>query len=132
MTVKSLRRPSQLGAWFLEHEPEKAALYAQINHFNPSAYSLASDQWGKALANLMKREARLPMEALAKVACPTLFVVGSDDPIVPVSAMLQAAELVAESAVAVVHDAGHSAYFEKPTEYNQLVLGFLERRVYPQ
>ena len=46
--------------------------------------------------------------------------------------MHEAAELVADSAVAVVHDAGHSAYFEKPTEYNTLVLGFIERRVYPR
>jgi 3-oxoadipate enol-lactonase len=121
-----------LGAWFLEHEPEKAALYAQINHFNPSAYSLASDQWGKALADLMRPEVLLPMESLRNVKCPTLFVVGNEDPIVPVSAMHEAAGLVAGSEVAVVQDAGHSAYFEKPTEYTKLVLEFLERRVYPR
>ncbi|GAA4356640.1 alpha/beta hydrolase [Variovorax defluvii] len=120
-----------LGAWFLENQPEKAGLYAQINHFNPSAYKLESDQWGKALAELMKPEVLLPMGALAEVECPTLFVVGSEDPIVPVSAMHEAAKLVSHGAVAVIHDAGHSAYFEKATEYNTLVLDFLERQVYP-
>lgn len=118
-----------LGRWFLEHEPEKAALYAQINHFNPSAHSLPPEQWGKALADLMKPEVLLPMDALGQLQCPTLFVVGSEDPIVPVSAMHEVADRVGASEVAVVHGAGHSAYFEKAAEYNQLVLGFLEQRV---
>ncbi|WP_167002901.1 alpha/beta fold hydrolase [Comamonas sp. Tr-654] len=121
-----------LGRWFLENEPEKAALYAQINHFNPSTHSLPPEQWGQALADMMKPDALLPMDALAEVKCPTLFVVGSEDPIVPVLAMHEAAELVKGSTVAVIKDAGHSAYFEKPSEYNKLVLGFIGRYVYPQ
>ncbi|WP_255443449.1 alpha/beta fold hydrolase [Comamonas sp. Z1] len=121
-----------LGRWFLENEPEKAALYAQINHFNPSAHSLPPEQWGQALADMMRPDALLPMDVLGDVKCPTLFVVGSEDPIVPVSAMQEAAELVADSSVAVVQDAGHSAYSEKPAEYNKLALSFLERCVYPR
>ena len=42
-----------LGRWFLQHHPEKAELYGQINHFNPSAYSIAAEDWGGALARLM-------------------------------------------------------------------------------
>lgn len=119
-----------LGAWFLRHEPAKAALYAQINHFNPSAHSLSGTQWGEALAALMRPEVLLPMAAMRDVRCPTLFVVGSEDPIVPVASTYEVAELVPGSEVAVIQDAGHSAYFEKPGEFNKVVLDFIARRIH--
>lgn len=117
-----------LGSWFLKNEPQKAALYAQINHFNPSAHSLSAAEWGEALAGLMRPEVLLPMDTMRDVHCPTLFVVGGEDPIVPVGATYEIAELVPGSEVAVVQDAGHSAYFEKADEFNKLVLDFLVRR----
>ncbi|NML43611.1 alpha/beta hydrolase [Ramlibacter sp. G-1-2-2] len=117
-----------LGRWFLEHQPEKAALYAQINHFNPSAHSIPSAEWGGALAALLAPGKLIPMSALQEVACPTLLLVGSEDPIVPVSVMREVQELVGGSELAVVQDAGHSAYFEKPEEVNRLVLDFIARR----
>lgn len=117
-----------LGKWFLEHHPDKAALYAQINHFNPSAHSIPAAQWGGALMALMQPGRLIPIDALRKVACPTLLLVGSEDPIVPVAVMREVAQLVRDSELAVVADAGHSAYFEKPEEFNRLVLDFIARR----
>ena len=116
-----------LGAWFLEHHPDKALLYAQINHFNPSAHSLSSAEWGAALAALMQPGRLIPMDALAAVRCPTLLLVGSEDPIVPVSVMREVADRIEGCELAVVPQAGHSAYFEKPQEVNSLMLGFLSR-----
>ena len=69
----------------------------------------------------------LPLEALAGIACPTLFVVGSADPLVPVEVMQAFAQQVRGSALHVVQHAGHSAYFEKPAEFNENVLAFLKR-----
>lgn len=117
-----------LGRWFLENCPEKAALYAQINHFNPSAYSLAAQEWGSALAGLMEPARLIPMRALRDVACPTLLLVGSEDPIVPLSVMEEVQALVRGSEIAVLEDAGHSAYFERPQEFNRTVLDFIARR----
>ncbi|MEJ5990302.1 alpha/beta hydrolase [Ramlibacter sp. PS3R-8] len=117
-----------LGAWFLENHPDKAALYAQINHFNPSAYGMSAAEWGGALAALMGPERRIPLAALRDVRCPTLLLVGSEDPIVPVAVMHEVSGLIAESEVAVIDDAGHSAYFEKPAEFNRQVLEFIRRR----
>lgn len=117
-----------LGRWFLDNEPAKAALYAQINHFNPSAHTLDAADWGQALADAMAPARLLPMSALADVRCPTLLLVGSEDPIVPVAVMQEVAALVPGSEVVVVPDAGHSAYFEKPAEFNQRVMDFLARR----
>jgi 3-oxoadipate enol-lactonase len=68
------------------------------------------------------------MSALAAVRCPTLLLVGSDDLFVPVSAMRQVAERRKESELAVVPQAGHSDYFEKPEELNRLVIDFIARR----
>ncbi|XAH21375.1 alpha/beta hydrolase [Xylophilus sp. GW821-FHT01B05] len=117
-----------LGKWFLEHHPAKAMLYAQINHFNQSAYKLDAAEWGSALGALMQPGRLIPMDALADVRCPTLLLVGSEDPIVPVSVMREVAERVSESELAVVAQAGHSAYFEKPEEVNRLILEFIARR----
>lgn len=117
-----------LGPWFLEHCADKAQLYAQINHFNPSAHSIPDAEWGAALAGALGADELVPMEALRRVACPTLLLVGSEDPIVPVGVMREVQELVRGSELAVVDQAGHSAYFEKPQEVNRVVLNFLERR----
>jgi pimeloyl-ACP methyl ester carboxylesterase len=116
-----------LGRWFLDRHPDKAALYAQINHFNPSAYAIPAAEWGAALASIMAPGRILPMEALRQVGCPTLLLVGSEDPIVPVEVMHEVSGLVHGSEVAVIGQAGHSAYFEKPAEFNEVVLGFLAR-----
>jgi 3-oxoadipate enol-lactonase len=117
-----------LGAWFLQHHPDKAALYAQINHFNPSAHSLPAQAWGQALGTALAPDQLVPMHALRELACPTLLLVGSEDPIVPVGVMREVAELVAGSEVVVVPEAGHSTYFEKPAEFNRHVLDFIARR----
>lgn len=117
-----------LGRWFLEHHPDKAALYAQINHFNPSSHSIPAAEWGGALIALLQPGRLIPMQALRELACPTLLLVGSEDPIVPVAVMREVAQLVRGSELAVVDAAGHSAYFEKPEEFNRLVLDFIARR----
>jgi len=118
-----------LGRWFIEQHPDRAALYAQINHFNPSAHTYGSDAWGAAVTGLMAPRNLLPLAALAGIACPTLFVVGSEDPLVPVEAMQAFAQQVPGSELCVVDGAGHSAYFEKPVEFNENVLAFLRRHL---
>jgi 3-oxoadipate enol-lactonase len=117
-----------LGRWFLETHRDKAQLYAQINHFNQSAHSIPSKEWDEALAALLQPGNLLPVHALRRLACPTLLLVGSEDPIVPVGVMRELAELVEGSELAVIDDAGHSAYFEKPHEVNRHLLDFIARR----
>lgn len=121
-----------LGRWFLDNHPDKAVLYAQINHFNPSAHAIADADWGAALSRLMAPGRRIPMAALREVACPTLLLVGCEDPIVPVAVMREVSQLIPASEVVVVPDAGHSAYFEKPDTFNTQVLDFLARRAPPR
>lgn len=117
-----------LGRWFLENHPEQAQLYAQINHFNPSAHSIPSAEWGEALAALLQPDKLLPLQVLRGLACPTLLLMGNEDPIVPAAVMREVAQLVEGSELVVINDAGHSAYFEKPQEVNRHLLDFIARR----
>jgi 3-oxoadipate enol-lactonase len=55
---------------------------------------------------------------------PTLFVVGSDDDLFPPAAVRAAADLVTGATVVEIAGAGHSPYFEKPADWNDVVLAF--------
>ena len=118
-----------LGAWFLQRSPERAALYAQINHFNPGSHSVPAAKWREAMDRLVAPENMLPMATLSSIGCPVMWLVGREDPLVPLVAMREAHELTEGSELAVVDDCGHSTYFEKPEVFNHLVMDFLARRV---
>ena len=124
---KTLEQRS-LGAWFLQREPERAALYAQINAFNPGTHSVPPAEWKAAMARLMDPAGLLRFDALSGLRCPVLWLVGAEDPLVPVQAMRDAQARAPGSELAVVDDCGHSTYFEKPAVFNHLVMDFLARR----
>lgn len=117
-----------LGPWFLSHHPDKAALYAQINHFNPSTHSIPGEAWGAALMGLMQPGRLIPMQALSTLNCPALVLVGDGDPIVPQAVAREVAELIPQAELAVIADAGHSSYFEQPEAFNRTLADFLARR----
>lgn len=117
-----------LGRWFLEHRPAHAALYAQINHFNPSFHTIAPNEWQAAMTGLHEQPgALIPMARLREVSCPTLLLVGQEDPIVPVDILQEVQALIPGSELTVVKDAAHSAYFEQPDVFNARVLDFLSK-----
>lgn len=118
-----------LGAWFLQREPERALLYAQINAFNPGTHSVAPADWQAAMNRLMDPAQLLPLSAVPALRMPVLWLVGREDPLVPLAAMQDCAAALPGSELAVVDDCGHSTYFEKPEVFNRLVLGFIARRV---
>lgn len=117
-----------LGAWFTREQPALTALYAQINHFNPSAHRIPAAEWRAALKAFLQPEQLVPLVALSTLPCPTLFVVGAEDPLVPAEVMHELAGRVPDGEVVVIDQAGHSAYFERATQFNQHVLGFIGRR----
>ena len=117
-----------MGAWFVRRSPERAALYAQINAFNPGTHSVPPAEWRAAMDRLTAPGNLLPMSALARLAVPVLWLVGREDPLVPVQSMQDAAARAPGSELAVVDACGHSTYFEKPAVFNHLVLDFIARR----
>jgi len=118
-----------LGAWFLQRDPERAALYAQINAFNPGTHSVSPADWRAAMDRLLDPADLLPVSALPGLRMPVMWLVGREDPLVPLSAMQDCAAQVPGSELAVVDDCGHSTYFEKPGVFNHLVMDFIARRV---
>lgn len=117
-----------LGAWFLQRDPERAALYAQINAFNPGTHSVPPAEWRAAMNRLMDPAALLPMSALCDLRVPVLWLVGREDPLVPVAAMQDCVAQTPGSELVLVDDCGHSTYFEKPGVFNHGVLDFIARR----
>jgi 3-oxoadipate enol-lactonase len=64
---------------------------------------------------------------LDRLRSPLLFVVGENDPIFPPSLIERASRLVHGSEIAIISDTGHSPYFERPADWNNVVVRFLQR-----
>jgi 3-oxoadipate enol-lactonase len=56
---------------------------------------------------------------------PTLLIVGEEDALAPPKVMEVMARRIPQSRLIRVAGAGHSAYFEKPAEFNRILGGFL-------
>ena len=109
-----------LAPGFVAARPDLAFLYAAIGRLSSpvreSLESLLTSEDGPGLAELADW-------AVYKV--PTLVIVGDQDLMVPpVIAHMVAAHLPG-ARLEVVPGAGHSAYFEKPAEFNALLDAFL-------
>jgi 3-oxoadipate enol-lactonase len=100
---------------FRERDPAGAFLYYSVMGLNPPRDPAA-------LGN------RAPVSAAQTRALkvPVLFVEGSVDVLVPPEIIRAAQPLFANARIAMVEDAGHSVYFEKPTEFNHIVGQFFE------
>lgn len=105
-----------VGAAFPESEPEKTCLYQALASFNATSRSNLPGEWGRLYS---------PGE-LQKLGIPILFVVGEGDPLVPPELVHELSSMIAGSFVAEISGAGHSPYFEKPTEFNDSLLSFLQ------
>jgi len=62
---------------------------------------------------------------LSRISCPSLFIHGKEDPLVPLQAV-EAAVAVMTNASLEVMDTGHWPMREDPDAFNQLVLSFLK------
>jgi 4,5:9,10-diseco-3-hydroxy-5,9,17-trioxoandrosta-1(10),2-diene-4-oate hydrolase len=59
------------------------------------------------------------------VTMPTLIVWGSRDRVIPMEHGALLARYIPQARLAVIRNAGHMPFYQKPQEFNQLVLGFL-------
>ena len=103
---------------FKKRDPAKAFLYAQVGGLTPPVretfveYLTASDgPTGKDLSQLR---------------VPTLVLVGSDDVVITQSNAEVLRKHIPNARLEVVQGAGHSVYWEKPDEFNRLVMAFLK------
>ena len=64
--------------------------------------------------------------SLVESGLPLLWIVGEHDRVVARELIERSHELTPGSRFHVVGDAGHSAYFERPNDWNEAVLNFID------
>jgi 4,5:9,10-diseco-3-hydroxy-5,9,17-trioxoandrosta-1(10),2-diene-4-oate hydrolase len=67
------------------------------------------------------------MTNLHRITSPTLIIWGRQDAIIPLKQAYYAKEKISNSKLHVIEQCGHMPNFEKPDEFNQVVLDFLSR-----
>lgn len=100
---------------FREKNPSEAILYSAIAGFNHTTRKTLKGTY----------EAQVAPEVLAGTKVPVLFIAGMKDMVFPVEAVRLLQAQMAGSYLVEIHDAGHSTFFERPTEFNDSVLSFL-------
>ncbi len=115
-------RTSQLGVHsalapgFVARDPTHAFLYQELNTFHSPPLGAV----GRALAGT-----GVEPGALDALAVPILVITSTDDALFPGPLVTASARRLAHATVVEIPDAGHSAYFERPAEYNAALLQFL-------
>ena len=71
---------------------------------------------------LMAASARMDQE---KITCPTLLVVGDQDPVTPLAAQRQIAAVIKNSRIRIVPNTAHLTMLESPGAFNTALLEFL-------
>jgi 3-oxoadipate enol-lactonase len=99
-----------LGATFKQENPAFSLLYTQLASFNQVNV--------RTLKGVQKENAP---EMLAATRVPTLFLTGEEDVLFPPHAVQAVQRRVTASRFVSIRKSGHSAYFEQPDVFNQIV-----------
>jgi pimeloyl-ACP methyl ester carboxylesterase len=75
---------------------------------------------------------RVTSDMLRAMRMPALFIAGALDPFAPPLLLRRLAALVPDAEFLTIPNAGHSAYWERPAQFNQSLISFLRRRRSPQ
>ncbi len=101
---------------FPQREPARCFLYQQISGLNAH---VRTDLLAKLMAT------RQPVEPLIARRIPTMLLVGDEDVLTPAKTMELMARRIPHARFVTVPGCGHSVYFERPDEFNRIVLEFL-------
>lgn len=106
----------ELGFSYRESDPEGVKRFLEMER-------------GAYKADGARQALRSPMtlSRLASLAVPTLVIAADEDVYAPPPVMRMLAEHIPDCEFVVIQGAGHSAYWEKPQEWNRCVLSFLEK-----
>jgi 3-oxoadipate enol-lactonase len=103
-------------AEFPQREPARCFLYQQISGLNVNVPS-----------NLLTKltAMRHLVEPIIERRVPTMLLAGEEDVLTPAKTMELMARRIPHARFVKVPGAGHSVYFERPDEFNRIVLEFL-------
>jgi 3-oxoadipate enol-lactonase len=105
---------------YAQRDPARAFLYREINALTAAANEPAA-------ATPSAPPASPDLGPLLDKKIPVLFIVGEQDQIIPPSIIEAMHKKVPGSQLVKVPGAGHSVYFEKPDDYNRIVMDFLQK-----
>jgi pimeloyl-ACP methyl ester carboxylesterase len=108
----------ELGPSYRAENPDGVARWLQIIH-----------ESGGETAPRQPRFLTLTLDLLASLQVPTLVLAADADLLAPPSLMRRLADRIPVCEFATIADAGHSAHWERPTVWNDTVLGFLGRHI---
>jgi len=103
---------------FRRRDPVQAFLYAEIGRLAPPVR--------ESLEGLLTSQDGPSAQDLRGFSVPTLVIVGEVDIVVPPDIARIVASCIPGSRLEIVAGAGHSVYFEKPSDFNRIVGDFLE------
>ena len=130
-----LTRPSRWGtAWLLKQvafDPalitdELVELYYQLSKLPGAQKSFLSTlRVGVNFSGQRPRFVRPIVDNLGKITCPTLIIWGRQDRIIPVAHAQVAKNGIPNAELHILDSCGHGPHFERPNDFNRLVLEFL-------
>jgi pimeloyl-ACP methyl ester carboxylesterase len=107
----------ELGPSYRAASPEGVARWLALEHVSRAPGTAGPPQ-------PMKN--RITFAALSSIAIPTLLLTGDADLYTPPAVLRLFASRIKGSTMIVVTEAGHSAYWEQPDQFNAAVLDFLK------
>ncbi|MDQ1014138.1 alpha/beta fold hydrolase [Streptomyces afghaniensis] len=140
-----VRKVVAIGANFLP-SPQSGAAPAMLDQITPDAPDLTMFREAYAavspdgaahwpvvvdkLAAMLRTEPAIPTEDLARIAAPTLVLVGDDD-LITLEHTIALYRAIPGSQLAVVPGTSHALVMEKPEEVNRIILDFLAKEPIP-
>ena len=112
-----LGRRAAFAPSFGEQDPARAFLYREVQNLT------FRDGAGGAPSSTERPD----IQRLVRHSVPTLFIVGEEDSLVPPAVIEAMHRKIPGSQFVNVPGAGHSVYWEKPGEFNRIVMEFLGR-----
>jgi pimeloyl-ACP methyl ester carboxylesterase len=101
---------------FIASQPEMTFLYQQVQGLNPPR-----DETGPALTT--------PQDKLANISVPMLFLVGSEDPVLPAAIVHEVVNAIPGAEFLEFEACGHSVYWENAPEFNRALDAFLAKHL---
>jgi pimeloyl-ACP methyl ester carboxylesterase len=110
----------ELGRSYIKDNPEGVSRFL----------SIARNDLEGGTTRMRQRNARPNSpERLATIRTPTLVIAADEDLYAPPEVMQFIADSVPGATLEVIKGAGHSAYWEKPDQWNKLAIDFLKDHV---
>jgi 3-oxoadipate enol-lactonase len=117
LTAAGIHRAT--GKVFAQTEPALHGLYCAIDRLNAD---LDKEEVGNRIRAMRTRG----LADAARIACPVLCITGEDDVVIAPAGVRLVARAMPDARVVTLPATGHSAYFERAGQFNEVLRRFLD------